>query len=105
MTFVRGNNMNWWWIVLIALACLWAVPMLGAREANMPRLFFVAVAALWIVVVLFAQPLYDWGTNVLRRLGRDRLADFRDRLKPKVLPLVCVALLIMAAVSILFALL
>jgi hypothetical protein len=96
---------NWWWIVLIPLGCLWALPMLGAHEANMPRLFFVAVAFLWVVVFLFAQRLYDSGTNILRKLGRDRLADFRDRLKPKVLPSARIALLIMAAVSILFALL
>ena len=97
--------MNWWWIVLIPLGCLWAIPMLGAHEAHMPRLFFVAVAALWIVVFLFAQPLYDSGTILLRKLGRDHLADFRDRLKPKVLLPARVTLLIMAAVSILFALL
>lgn len=95
--------MNWWWIVLIPLGCLWVLPMLGAREANMPQLFFVAVAALWIIVLLFAEPLYDWGTNLLKKLGCDRLADLRDRLKPKVLPPARVALLIMAVVSILFA--
>ena len=79
--------------------------MLGARAANMPWFFFVIVTALWIIVFLFAQPLYDWGTNLLRKLGRDRLADFRDHLRPKVLPPARVALLIMAVVSIFFAVL
>jgi len=79
--------------------------MPGAHEDNVPRLFFVAVAALWVVVFLFAQPSYDWSTNLLRKLGRDRLADFRDRLKPKVLLPARVALLIMVMVSILFGLL
>lgn len=99
------DNVNLWWVALIPLACLWVVPMLGVRAANMPRFFFVAVAAMWTVVFLFAQPLYDGRTNLLRKLGRDRLADLRDRLKPKVLPPARVALLIMAVVSILFAVL
>ena len=79
--------------------------MAGAHAANMPRLFFLAVAALWTVVLLFVQQLYDWGTGLLRRLGFNRLADFRDRVKPKMLAPGRVALLIMVAVSIVFALL
>ena len=54
---------------------------------------------------LLVQPLDDWGTILLRKLGSDRLADLRDRLKPKVLPPARIALLIMAVVSILFAVL
>jgi hypothetical protein len=103
--FTTKDKVNCWWFVLIPLGCLWILPMFGAHEANMPRLFFVAVAVLWIVVFLFAQPLYDSGTILLRKLGRDHLADFRDRLKPEVLPPARVTLLIMAAVSIFFALL
>jgi hypothetical protein len=96
---------NWWWVVLIPLGCLWVIPMLGSREANVPRLFFVAVAALWALVFSFAQPLYDWGTTLLRKLGHDRLADSRDCLKPKVLLPARVTLLIMASMSFFFALL
>jgi hypothetical protein len=77
--------------------------MHGAKAHDTPWFFFVAVAALWIVALLAAEPLYDFGTNLLRKLGRDRLADFRERLKPKVLPPARVALLIMALVSLVYA--
>jgi UPF0716 family protein affecting phage T7 exclusion len=97
--------MNWWWILLICLSALWVLPMYGAHRAQAPTAFFVAVAALWTVVFVFAEALYDWGTSLARKLGHSRLADFRDRLKPTVLPPARIALLLMAAISAVFAVL
>lgn len=97
--------MNWWWGLLICLSLLWVLPMYGAHSARMPTIFFVAVAALWTVVLVFVEPLYDWGTDLARKLGRSRLADFRERLKPTVLPPARIALLLMAAISAVFAVL
>ena len=95
--------MNLWWFLFVPLSCLWVLPMFGANAANTPWFFFVAVAILWIVVLVFVQPLYDWGTNLLRKTGHDRMANFREGLKPKVLPPVRIALLIMVLISIVFA--
>ena len=51
---------------------------------------------LWVVVLLYAGPLYDFGTRLLRRLGWDRLADTRERMKARLMPVVRVCLAIMA---------
>ena len=98
-------KMNGWWVLFISLSLLWVLPMYGAHRTPMPALFFVAVAALWVVLLVFVEPLYDGGTNLLRKVGPPPLADFRDRLKPKVLAPVRAALLLMAAISIGFAVL
>jgi len=97
--------MNWWWLLLVSLSLLWVLPMYGAHRTQMPAVFFVAVAVLWAVLFVFVEPLYDWGTNLLRKLGWPRLADFRDRLKPKVLAPARIALLLAAAISLAFAVL
>ena len=96
------DDVNWWWLVIVPLGCLWWLPMLGARAGGLPWYFFAAIAALWGVVLLFVRPLYDWGTKISRKLGQERMADLRERLKPKLLPPVRVALLIMAATSAVF---
>ena len=95
--------MNLWWALFIPLACLWVLPMMRAHQAHMPWMCFVGVGALWTVLFLFIRPLYDWDTGFLRKVGLIGMADFRERMKPSVLAPVRAALLIVAALSFLFA--
>jgi len=95
--------MNPWWIVLGVLACAWVLPMMGIKAAGFPWWFFVGVGCLWSVVCVAAEPLYDWGIRIRKRMGMARLADWGERMKPRVLPPARLALLIMALISLVFA--
>lgn len=77
--------------------------MLGCHKAHVPWVFFVAVGALWTLLCFSAGPLYDWGTGILRRLGCTRVANWRQRLRPRVILPVRVAFLIAAVLSYVFA--
>jgi len=95
--------MNIWWFVIIPISLTWLIPMVQLRRANAPVLAFVLLALFLCVVAAFAQPLYDLGTRIGKRLGPSRLVALRERLKPKVLPPARVALLIMAIISLVSA--
>jgi hypothetical protein len=95
--------MNVWWPVLIVLSLAWVIPMLGARHANIPWPFFVAVGCMWAVVCVFVRPLYDFGIRTRRKMGMTKLADWGERVRPRILPPARVALVVMALLSFLFA--
>ena len=97
--------MNPWWIILMVLAGTWAAPVMAIRRAGFPVWFFVCLGCFWMVVCLAAEPLYDWGVDFRRKLGMARLADFGERMKPRLLPPARLALCIMAAISFAAALL
>lgn len=97
--------MNPWWIVLGLLGSTWVLPMLGIKKAGLPGWSFLCIACLWVVVFFTADPLYDWGIRVRRRLGMARLADWGERMKPRVLPPARLALLVMALISLVVGLL
>ena len=96
--------MSVWWIIIPLLGCTWAVPMIGINKAGFPWWFSICVGCFWIVVCVTAEPLYDWGIRIRRKLGMARLADWGERMKPRILPPARVALLIMASVSFVAAL-
>ena len=88
------------------LACLWAAPMIGIAKADfLPWWFAVCIGCLWCLVCAVAEPLYDWGVRIRRKIGLVRLADWSERMKPRLLPAARVALLIMALISFAAALL
>ncbi len=97
--------MNPWWLVMGLLGSTWALPMIGIRKAGFPWWFFVGFSCFWIAVCLVADPMYDWGVRLRRRMGMIRLADFAERMKPRVLPPARMALLLMALISLLAGLL
>ena len=68
---------------------------------NTARIFFVASACLCVVLAVFAPALFDWGNQLTRRLGFERLADFRERLRKPLLPIARVALIIAAIIIVL----
>jgi hypothetical protein len=79
--------------------------MIGIRKAGFPWWFFLCMACLWSIVLVKAEPLYDWGIRIRRRLGMVRVADWGERMKPRVLPPSRLALLIMAVISLVVGLL
>jgi hypothetical protein len=95
--------MNVWWIVIVPLSLVWICPMAGMKQANAPVWLFILFTLFWSIVAIFAQPMYDWGTNIGRRLGHHRMVALRERLKPKVLPPARAGLIIMAIISLIFA--
>ncbi len=97
--------MNIWWLVIVPLSFMWAFPMAGIHQAGAPAWVPVLLALFWCVVALFAEPMYDWGTGVARRAGASRAAALRERLKPRILPAARAGLIVMAAISLVFALL
>jgi len=67
---------------------------------NATRVFFVASACLCIALAVFANPLFDWGNRLARRLGFNKLADFRERLRKPLLPIAQIVLVITAIIII-----
>jgi len=92
-----------WWFVFVPLCFGWVFPMLAMKRVGAPAWAFVLIAAFWGLVALMAEPMYDWSTGVGRRLGHERVAALRERLKPEVLPAARAALAIMAVISLVFA--
>ncbi|RLG28212.1 hypothetical protein DRN98_09845 [Methanosarcinales archaeon] len=95
--------MNIWWIVIVPLSLFWIYPMIGLRKINAPAWMFILFALFWCIIAVFAQPMYDWGTNIGRKLGHHRVVQLRERLKPKVLPPARAGLIIIAIISLIFA--
>ncbi len=95
--------MNIWWFIIVPLSLSWIIPMAGLHRAHASVWVFVLNALLWCIVAVFAQPMYDWGTNIGRRLGHSRVVALRERIKPKILPPIRIGLIIMAVISVIFA--
>jgi len=51
----------------------------GLKAFLFYKLIFLAV--LWVVLLIFVSPLYDFGTRILRKFKMDKLADLRERTK------------------------
>ncbi len=64
------------------------------------RIFYIASACLCIVLAAFANQLFDWGNRLTRRLGFNKLADFRERWRKPLLPIAQIALVITAIIII-----
>ena len=86
-------------MLLLLLAGAWSLPVIGLRRAGFPSWFFICLGLFWLFIFTQAEPLYDWGVAVRRRLGMRRLADYAERMKLQLLPPARLALLIMAAIS------
>ena len=76
--------------------------MLGLYRVNASLWVFLLNALLLGVVAVFAYPLYDWGTNLGRKLGHSRMVALRERMKPRILPPIRVVLIVMALISFVF---
>ncbi|NOZ63654.1 MAG: hypothetical protein GXO71_01685 [Caldiserica bacterium] len=95
--------MNIWWFVILPLGLLWAVPMFEMAQINAPWWVFIVFSIFWAMLTVFAEPMYDWGTNIGRKSGHMRIVALRERWKNKVLPPARAALIIMAVISLYFA--
>ena len=60
---------------------------------------FLILGCFWVAVFVFASPIYDIGTNILKWLEWNALADLRDRAKKWVLPVIRVILVAFAIAS------
>ncbi len=94
-----------WWFVILPLCMLWILPMTGLQQTGGSVWVFAGFTVLWTSVFAFAELMYDWGTNIGRRLGHTRMVALRERLKPDVLPPARAGLAIMAFISAVFAVL
>jgi len=100
----RGGNMNLWWVFFAALSCMWVLSLVGIRSGGqVGGLFFAALGCLWLVICICAEPLYDFGTYLLRKLGLRKVVELRERMKGRLLPPARMALLVMAVSSFVFA--
>jgi len=88
-----------WWVLLAVLGAGWVFPVIGMKKAGCPWWVFLCMAGLWFLVFVVAEPLYDWGVRLRRKLGLVRLAELGERMKPRVLPPARLALLLMALIS------
>ncbi|OQX75131.1 MAG: hypothetical protein B6D59_00300 [Campylobacteraceae bacterium 4484_4] len=95
--------MNIWWIVFIPLSFIWIGPMAAMKQIGAPLWIFILFALFWSGVALFADRMYDWGTRMGKRHGHFRIVELRERYKPKVLPPARVTLIIIAIISLIFA--
>ena len=57
------------------------------------------MAGFWFFIFVVAEPLYDWGVRLRRKLGMMRLTELGERMKPRVLPPARLALFLMALIS------
>ena len=75
------------------------------KGGRLSVVVFVAVGLFWCIVFSLAEPLYDWGVRLRRKMGMVRVADFAERMKRRVLPPAWLALVIMALISFVAAIL
>jgi len=64
---------------------------------------FILFALFWGIIAIFSEQMYDWGTNIGKKLGHTRIVALRERLKNKVLPPARAALVIMSLISLYFS--
>ena len=77
--------------------------MIQIHRAQAPTWVYIIIALFWFIVAVFAEPMYDWGTGIGRRLGHSRVVELRERYKPKVLPAARAGLITIAIISLIFA--
>jgi len=95
--------MNIWYFVIIPLSLGWIIPMIQIHRAQAPTWVYIIIALFWFIVAIFAEPMYNWGTGIGRRLGHSRVVELRERYKPKVLPAARAGLITIAIISLIFA--
>ena len=95
--------MNIWYFIITPMSLGWLIPLLLIHRLQVSAWIYITLALFWGTIAYFAQTMYDWATNIGKRRGHWRLVAFRERLKPKVIPAARAALIIMAIMSIVFA--
>jgi hypothetical protein len=66
------------------------------------KIIFLAVAFILVIMAVFCNAIYDWGTDCARRWGSDRIVEIRTRNKHWALPFSQI-LLVLLAIGCLFA--
>ena len=61
---------------------------------NVIVVFFIASATLCFLLAIFANDIFRWSNPLARRLGLNKLADFRERLWPILGPIARIALVL-----------
>ncbi len=72
------------------------------NDIMLLKIIFLASAAALIVMAIFCNVIYDWGTACVRSWGWDRTVRMRERMKYWALPFSRI-LLILLAISCLYA--
>jgi uncharacterized membrane protein YbaN (DUF454 family) len=63
---------------------------------DITRMFFIASAFLCLALAVFANPLFDWTNMLTRKMGLNRLADFRERHRTPLLQIAQIVLVLTA---------
>lgn len=61
---------------------------------NVIVIFFIASAILCFLLAIFANDIFRWSNPLARKLGLNKLADFRERLWPILGPIARIALVL-----------
>ena len=69
---------------------------MGENNITVLKIIFLASAAGLIVIALFCNRIYDWGTDCARRWGWNRIVRIRERMKHWALPFSQILLIILA---------
>jgi hypothetical protein len=59
------------------------------------KIILLANAGLFLVIAVFANAIYDWGTDCARNWGWDGIVDLRERMKYWALPFSQVLLILL----------
>ncbi len=97
-------KLNLWRPLLVGIGLSWIIPMFGAKKLDQPLWFFLVFACLWFIASFAIVPLYDVGIRVRRKMGLKRLADWGERIKPRILLPLRFMLLLMAVISLIIGL-
>ena len=63
---------------------------------NARMALLLGSACLCVVFAVFANPLFDWTNRVTRKLGFNKLADFREGLRTPLMPIARIVLILTA---------
>jgi len=61
---------------------------------NAAVIFFIASAGLCFLLAVFANRIFRWSNRLTRKLGFDKLTEFRERLWPVLGPIARIALVL-----------
>ncbi len=66
------------------------------NDIMLLKIIFLASAAALIVIAIFSNAIYDWGTACAESWGWDRIVRFRERMKHWALPFSQILLILLA---------